>query len=115
MEYDATQNSGRDLVASVGAGNGIAVTGSSGKVYVGGSSDRDVYSPLVSFPDAVVSPPSNIGKPTATLNGTAEANGKALTVCKSEYGLTPAYGATVPCVESSAEIGTDSAKVHANV
>jgi hypothetical protein len=116
-EYDASGSSGATLVSTFGSGSFVAVDGSSGKVYVPGGEEGKlhVYGPLVPLPDPITTAASNIGKSSATLNGTVETHGEELTECSFEYGTTTAYGATVPCAESPAEIGTGTKAVHADV
>ncbi|HEY8808436.1 MAG TPA: hypothetical protein VIM28_00315 [Solirubrobacterales bacterium] len=115
LDYDVSQGSGPILVSNFGGGNLVAVDGSSGKVYLDGNPQLNVYSPLVPLPEATSTTASNIGETTASANGAVETFGTEVTECKFEYGLTSAYGATKPCAESAAEIGTASAKVHADL
>jgi len=121
-EYDASQSPGPVLVARFANGpeegsNGVAVhgIGKEGRVYLVRAPVIKVYSGLVPIPDAETVTASGIGKTNATLNGAVEAFGEELTECFFEYGLTSAYGSTVPCAESFAQIGTGSAKVHADI
>ena len=53
----------------------------------------------------------------ATLNGTVNPFGQAVSECYFEYGASAEYGQTAPCAESEAEIGTGSTPVavHADV
>lgn len=55
---------------------------------------------------------SEVGGTVATLNGTVNPAGVPVGECLFEYGTTTAYGKTVPCAESEAEIGAGSAPVH---
>ncbi|HEX8689116.1 MAG TPA: hypothetical protein VF729_02610, partial [Solirubrobacterales bacterium] len=61
---------------------------------------------------------SNVEEEAATLNGTVNPKGTPVSECRFEYGLsaTP-YEQTVPCVESSGEIGTGTkpVPVHADI
>jgi hypothetical protein len=71
------------------------------------------------FPTAIVAitePASEIESEAATLNGKVNPYGKS-TECSFEYGTTTAYGQTVPCAESPAEIGSGEAPVpvHADI
>ena len=115
LDYDVSQSSGPILVSNFGGGNLVAVDGSGGKVYLDGNPQLNVYSPLVPLPEATTTAASPIGETTASVNGTIETFGAEVSECKFEYGLTSAYGATKLCAESAAEIGTGSAKVHADL
>lgn len=55
---------------------------------------------------------SDVGHGHATLNGSIEPGGQAVTSCVFEYGTTAAYGHSVPCSQSSSEIGSGSTAVH---
>lgn len=50
---------------------------------------------------------SPIGVTTATLNGTVNPDGVALTDCEFEYGLTTDYGSTTPCNPTAGSIPAD--------
>ncbi|HEU4905805.1 MAG TPA: hypothetical protein VFT19_06785, partial [Solirubrobacterales bacterium] len=97
---------------SIGA---LAVNGDSGRVYVRASSNLRIFGPLVALPDVSTGPASNIGETTATVGGTVQANGVLLSECSFEYGPTSAYGSSVPCAESPAEIGVGAKAVHADL
>jgi hypothetical protein len=115
LEYDASGSESK-LIASFAEGSsGVAVNGATGRLYLVRAPELKVYGPLVPIPDPETTTASNIEKTSATLNGTIEINGEELSECFFEYGLTTAYGSTVNCAESLAEIGTDSAEVHADV
>src|SRR5262249_6817129 len=48
-------------------------------------------------PTVETKPASSITTTSATLNGTVNPNGGAVSECTFEYGTTPAYGKTAPC------------------
>ncbi len=60
---------------------------------------------------------SAISPPTASVEGTINPEGAAVTECKFEYGATTAYGSSTPCTESPASIGSGESPVavHANL
>ena len=60
---------------------------------------------------------SDLTTDSATLNGTLNPGGIEVSECLFEYGTADSYGETVPCEESSAEIGEGTAPVavHADV
>jgi hypothetical protein len=111
--------------ASTGAGAihesfGIAVGPINHDIYVSdGKGQLSVFGPLVtgSVPAVTTGSASEMTAGAATLNGTVNPEGTAVTECFFEYGETTAYGKTVPCAESPAEIGSGNAAVavHANV
>jgi hypothetical protein len=104
---------------SEGSVQGLAVNSTSGNVYVSHSAaaNLEVFSDLTTFPDAANDAPTNLTGTSATLNGTVNPDGVALTECKFEYGTSTAYGQTVPCVESPGAIGSGSSPVpvHADI
>jgi NHL repeat len=62
-------------------------------------------------------PAENVAEHAATLKGTVNPKGEAVTECFFEYGTTTGYGNTTPCVPGAGEIGTGSApvSVHADI
>lgn len=101
---------------------GIAVSGAAGTagdVYVSTGDHVAHFGPQVETPDVVTEPAGNVDSVarTATLNGTVNPLGRPVTECEFEYGPTVAYGQTVPCVETEAQIGAGNAPVavHAEV
>jgi hypothetical protein len=87
-------------------GVGLAVSADAQTALVGGSADNAgvgaawvlVDLPLV--PAVVTKPATGILGTSATLNGTVNPNGKTVTDCHFNYGITTAYGSTVPCATS---------------
>jgi len=102
----ATQLSS-DALAS-GAG-GIAVWGSNSRVYVSreGAAHLEVFGALRHSPNVAIAPASGITVSGATLNGTVNPEGVALTECKFEWGPTTqsGYPNSVPCEQA---VPTDS-------
>ena len=77
-----------------------------GKVYVFGSD----------APAVTVGEPANVTKEAASLSGTVDPRGVAVSECKFEYGLTDEFGNgpynhSVPCKQTPAEIGAGSGPV----
>jgi hypothetical protein len=86
---------------------GLGVNGTTGKVYVNGASGRvAIYGPAVTVANVSADAPSGVGLTKATLNGTVNPEGLAVTECKFEYGTDTSYGSSVPC---EGAIPTDSA------
>ncbi|MGA9285396.1 MAG: hypothetical protein WBV85_08130 [Solirubrobacteraceae bacterium] len=78
---------------------GIAVNQTSGDVYVSnGNGEISVYGPDQTFPDVSTQAPSGLTTESATLNGTVNPNGIAVSSCNFEYGTQSGVLATsVPC------------------
>jgi hypothetical protein len=112
---------GFSLVSSTPLGRGqertrgLAVDGSSGRVYIGESEQVLVYGPLVSIPEATTEGFTISGDTSLTLEGTVNGSGELLEECYFEYGLSTAYGQVAPCAESVAQIGTGEKAVHADL
>jgi hypothetical protein len=84
--------------ASFGSVNGIAVDSTHEIVYVT-SLNNGVLERFVSW-GLTTEPPSNVGAGQATLNGTVGVEpGSSVATCKFEYGITTAYGSSVPCAQ----------------
>jgi DNA-binding beta-propeller fold protein YncE len=103
---------------------GVAVNSSSEAVYVidlfPDASNVNlgyIFGPLVTVPDTTTEAATNLRPDAATLNGTVDPDGAAVTSCEFEYGITTSYGQTVPCAESGGDIGTgtDPVPVHADI
>jgi hypothetical protein len=107
---------------------GLAIDGS-GQVYVsdGEANVVDVFGPDLLLPDGATGAASGVGSTSASVSGTANPNGAALTDCRFDYVDQAHYepaaadpyaaGGSVPCVPSAAEIPVDSEahSVQANV
>jgi hypothetical protein len=77
---------------------GIGVNGGNGEVYVGGASGRvAIFGPAVLVPTVSVQNAGSVSGAAATLNGTVNPEGLAVTDCEFEYGTSSAYGSTKPC------------------
>ncbi len=95
---------------------GLAVDPSTHRVYVadfhqaeGGA--VDVFGPDLTIPDVVSEPASEVSPAGATLNGTVNPDGVALTDCRFVYGTSSAYGQSAPCAQTPAEIGSGGSPV----
>ncbi len=104
-----------ELSGSSGEG-GIAVDGASGQIYVSNPANGKVYMFGSDAPDVTAREPADVTKTTATLNGTINPRGVAVSSCEFEYGLTNEYGDgpynhTVPCKQTTAQIGAGSGPV----
>src|SRR3984957_1431607 len=109
-------------------GNGIAVQTSTSDVLVADAAtgDIDVFAPAF-LPSVSTESASRVGVSSATLNGSVIPEGLELTQCSFEYvdgagyeaGASDPYakGASLPCAESAAEIGTGNVpvEVHADL
>jgi hypothetical protein len=86
---------------------GVAVNGAAEEIYVGnnGSHQVDVFGPATIVPGVATESPSGVTGTKATLHGTVNPDGIAVTDCKFEYGTTAAYGSSKPC---EGAIPTDS-------
>jgi hypothetical protein len=97
---------------------GVAVRSSNSYAYVSdpGKPRVEIFEALF-LPNVTTGSASNIQKTSATLNGTVNPDGVALTECKFEYGTTTGYGSTIPCAESLGSIGsgTSNVPVHADI
>jgi DNA-binding beta-propeller fold protein YncE len=97
---------------------GLAVDGSTGAVYVpnlfGGA--VEVFQ-LVTAPTVMTGTASNVSETSATLEGTVNPEGLALSSCEFEYGTSTSYGRTASCVPSATSIGagTEAVPVKAEV
>jgi hypothetical protein len=90
------------------SGAGIAVNSSTGTVYVADSSANvvDLFEGVV-VPESTTKSASNltVAEGQATLNGTVNPDSESVTGCQFEYGTTTAYGQTVVCSQTPAELG----------
>jgi hypothetical protein len=88
------------------------------KLYVADTGDEriDVFTSVI-VPDVTVASASDLTPTAATLHGTVNPDGLAVTSCHFQYGATTSYGHTAPCVESEAQIGsgTEPVQVHAEI
>lgn len=91
---------------------GIAVSGFNRDIYVSdGKGALSVFGPGVVVPDVVTGASSDVQPTSATVSGTVNPDGIAITECEVEYGLTASYGQSQACAESPGEIGSGSSPV----
>ncbi len=95
---------------------GIAVDGASGEIYVSNPANGEVYAFGSDAPAATVSEPTNVTREAASLSGTVDPRGAAVSECKFEYDRTNEFGngpynQSVPCKQTPGEIGTGSGPV----
>jgi hypothetical protein len=94
--------------ANAGAGRlagsfGVALNATTGKpasseVYAGDGSQVNIYGPPVAVADATATAASNVERATATLNGTVDPEGLAVSSCEFEYGSEAgSYTSSVAC------------------
>ncbi len=72
------------------------------------------FTPATASPEepASTEPATAITQTSATLNGSVDPNGSAVTACEFEYGIkTTPYENKVPCTQSPASLGTGTAAV----
>jgi hypothetical protein len=107
VHFDASGDTEATRLAAVdrnGGGAGIAVSESSGLVYLaeGGHQQLRVFSPYQVAADPTALPPTEVSATRARLQGTVNPDGAALTECKFEYGTVEsgAFANSVPCEES---------------
>ena len=122
VEYSSTGMQTDDFgtgtigTSSFNSPNSIAIDSASGDLYVadGGNSVIWVFAPL---PTVTTGPASSIAQTSATLNGTVNPNGTAVTSCEFQYGTSSAYGQSMPCAQTPAQIGSGKtpAPVSANL
>jgi DNA-binding beta-propeller fold protein YncE len=104
-----------ELSGTSGQG-GIAVDGASGDVYVSNPANGKVYVFGSEAPAVTVSEPTEVTMQDASLSGTVDPRGVAVSECKFEYGLTNEFGNgsydhSVPCKQAPSEIGAGSSPV----
>ena len=103
------------LSGSSGQG-GIAVNGESGKIYVSNPADGKVYVFGSDAPAVTAGEAADVTKEDASLSGTVDPRGVAVSSCEFEYGVTDEFGNgpynhSVSCQQTSGEIGAGSSPV----
>ncbi len=100
VQYDAVGN----LLGTFGGGrlsgsSGVGVDGQTGDVYVStGSTGRvAIYGPEIETADVTAASVTGITATEATVTGTVDPNGSALSDCRFEYGTSFSYGLSQPC------------------
>ncbi len=112
---------GGPYLGADGYGGGIAVSSATNTVYVSDATTDmvDVFAPSVLLPTVSIEAATGVEKKSgailATLNGSVNPEGEAVTECYFEYGSSLPSGKTAPCEPSATEIGagTGSVNVHA--
>ncbi len=104
-----------ELSGTSGEG-GIAVDGKTGEIYVSNPANGEVYVFGSDAPAVTAGEPTGVTEEAASLSGTVDPRGVAVSECKFEYGLTDEYGNgpydhSVPCKQTPAEIGAGSSPV----
>src|SRR5205807_1659524 len=79
-----------------------------------GSGTDKTFTTLPNPPSAKTATASALTQTSATLNGTVNPNGGAVSDCRFEYGSTSAYGSSVPCASLPGS-GTAAVAVSAEV
>lgn len=99
LAYPSSGGDGPDIGASVALAEGTVVAGE--PVHeVGSHLDQGavfVFGIEAAKPAVVTGVASGVGQTSATLNGTVNPDGAAVTSCTFQYGTTLSYGASVPC------------------
>jgi DNA-binding beta-propeller fold protein YncE len=100
---------------------GIAVNGKTGEIYVSNPGEDNpgegkVYVFGSDAPALTAGEPTDVTREAASLSGTVNPRGFAVSECKFEYGLTNEFGNgpydhSVPCKQTSPEIGAGSSPV----
>lgn len=71
----------------------------------------DVFGPNLVVPDVTTEPASSVQPASATLNGVVNPAGVQVSDCHFDYGATLSYGQSVPCAQTTTEIGAGSTPV----
>ncbi len=97
---------------------GIAVNGKTGEIYVSnpGEGEGKVYVFASDAPAVTAGEPTDVTREGASLSGTVDPRGVAVSECEFEYGLTDEYGSgpynhSMPCKQTPGEIGAGSSPV----
>jgi sugar lactone lactonase YvrE len=93
---------------------GVAI-GAGGELYVGDPAHEliDIFSSAATSVGSQWATTAAIAVTTtsATLNGTVNPEGAAVTACEFEYGTSPSYGHSIACEQTEAQIGEASEPV----
>ncbi len=103
-------------LSSSSSEGGIAVNGASGEIYVSNPANGKVYVFGSDAPAVTAGEPTDVSKEAASLSGTVDPRGAAVSECKFEYGVTDEFGNgpydhSVPCKQTPVEIGAGSGLV----
>jgi len=120
-EYDASGSQAQLLSSIIPPGPiwGIAVSAETGNVYVAELSNHqiEVWGPAAIFPEPVTGEADPVAANSATLNGTVNPNGVALTECFFEYDTAPyaqgeaPHGETAACEPDAEGVGAGGSPV----
>jgi hypothetical protein len=119
------------LSATTGQG-GIAVNGATSEIYVSNPADGKVYAFASNVPAVAAGAATNLTQTTATLHGTVDPRGAAMTSCQFEYEAAREgggetkwtdnfskpvtnYGHSVPCDQAPGQIGSGPVMVTAEI
>jgi sugar lactone lactonase YvrE len=93
--------------AAIAAPGAVAVESASGRIYVvdPAKSKIDVFGVGPELPRPSTGAASEVKLASAMVSGTVDPNGLRVTSCRFEYGTSSSYGQSVPCAQTSAEIG----------
>jgi DNA-binding beta-propeller fold protein YncE len=111
----ATRFGSLQLSSFAGEG-GIAVDGASGQIYVSSPATGKVDVFDSGAPAVTTAEQTDVTREAASLSGTVDPRGLAVSSCEFEYGLTDEvgngpYNHSVPCKQTPGEIGTGSSPV----
>ena len=91
---------------------GVAVNYAGGQVYVDDTSEVQIFGPAPELPGQwSTEPATEVTTTAATLNGTVDPEGAAVTACEFEYGTSSTYGHSAPCEQTSTAIATGAIPV----
>lgn len=123
-EYDVSGNSSAKVVSTIPGGvgrAGLAVSGASGDLYAAANNAPRVNifgGTVVTQPDVETGSAVEVTPSKATVHGTVNPDGLALTHCNFEYedtllggGVPVSFTHTTPCEQTTAEIGSGSSTV----
>jgi sugar lactone lactonase YvrE len=93
--------------AAIAAPGAVAVESASGRIYVVDpvKSKVDVFGVGPELPRPSTGAASEVKLASAMVSGTVDPNGLRVTSCRFEYGTSSSYGQSVPCAQTSTEIG----------
>jgi len=92
---------------------GLAISSATGDLYVGDnkSKDIDVFRSYPYVPQWATETTTEITEASAKLKGIVNPENETVSACEFEYGTTNTYGHTIPCEQSSSDIGEGNAPV----
>jgi DNA-binding beta-propeller fold protein YncE len=115
IEYDSTGTQIDDFglgtigTSGFGSPNSIAVNNTAVYVADGGNNVVWIFGPPV--PSVTTTATTNLTATSATLNGTVNPNGLAVSDCHFEYGTDNSYSKTAACAQTPAAIGSGTSPV----